>query len=67
MLGLRWAAVWAGVAALRVALAGTVLWPGLRPSDLPVAFVVSAPMLLLAAFWPPRAAVLASCGQCAVP
>ena len=62
MLGLKWGAVWAGGAALRVALAGTVLWPGLRPSDLPVAFVISAPILLLATFWPPRAAVLASWG-----
>ena len=39
LLGLRWPAVWAGVAALGVALAGTVLWPGLDPSGLPAAFV----------------------------
>jgi lactate permease len=39
LLGLRWPAVWAGVAALGVALAGAVLWPGLDPSGLPVAFV----------------------------
>jgi lactate permease len=39
LLGLRWPAVWAGVAALAAALAGAVLWPGLRASELPVAFV----------------------------
>ena len=39
MLGLRWPAVWAGVAALGAALAGASLWPGLDPSGLMVAFV----------------------------
>ncbi len=39
MLGLRWSAVWAGVAALVAALAGAVSWPGLRSSGLPGAFV----------------------------
>jgi lactate permease len=38
LVGLRWPAVWAGVAALVAALAGAVVWPGLRPSGLPVAF-----------------------------
>jgi lactate permease len=39
LLGLRWPAVWAGGAALAAALAGAVLWPGLRPLGLRVAFV----------------------------
>ena len=39
LLGLRWPAVWAGVAALGAALAGASLWPGLDPSGLMVAFV----------------------------
>jgi lactate permease len=39
LLGLRWPAVWAGVAALAAALAGAVVWPGLSSSGLPVAFV----------------------------
>jgi lactate permease len=39
LVGLGWPAVWAGVAALLAALAGAVLWPGLKSSDLPVAFV----------------------------
>jgi lactate permease len=38
LLGLRWPAAWAGVAALAAALAGAVLWPGLSPSGLSVAF-----------------------------
>ena len=38
LLGLRWPAVWAGVAALVAALAGAVVWPGLRSSGLPIAF-----------------------------
>jgi lactate permease len=38
LLGLRWPAVWAGVAAFAAALAGAVLWPGLSSSGLPVAF-----------------------------
>jgi lactate permease len=38
LLGLRWPAVLAGVAALAVAIAGAVLWPGLSSSGLPVAF-----------------------------
>jgi lactate permease len=38
LLGLRWPAVWAGVAALAAALAGAVVWPGLSSSGLPVAF-----------------------------
>jgi lactate permease len=38
LLGLRWPAVWAGVAALAAALAGAVVWPGLSHSGLPVAF-----------------------------
>jgi lactate permease len=38
LLGLRWPAVWAGVAALAAALAGAVGWPGLSSSGLPVAF-----------------------------
>jgi lactate permease len=39
LLGLRWPAVWAGAAALAAALAGAVLWPGLRTSGLQAAFV----------------------------
>ena len=39
LLGLRWPAVWAGVAALVAALAGAVGWPGLGSSGLPGAFV----------------------------
>jgi lactate permease len=39
LLGLRWPAVWAGVAALAAALAGAVVWPGLSSSGLPVAIV----------------------------
>jgi lactate permease len=39
LLGLRWPAVWAGVAALVAALAGAVAWPGLGSSGLPTAFV----------------------------
>jgi L-lactate permease len=39
LLGLRWPAVWAGLAALAAALAGAVLWPGLRTSGLQAAFV----------------------------
>ena len=38
LLGLRWPAVWAGVAALGAALAGAVVWPGLSSSGLPIAF-----------------------------
>jgi lactate permease len=38
LLGLRWPAVWAGVAALVAALAGAVGWPELRASGLPGAF-----------------------------
>jgi lactate permease len=39
LLGLRWPAVWAGVAALAAALAGAMLWPGLSFAGLPGAFV----------------------------
>ena len=39
LLGLRWPAVWAGVAALAAALAGAMLWPGLNSAGLPGAFV----------------------------
>jgi lactate permease len=39
LLGLRWPAVWAGVAALAAALVGAVLWPGLNSAGLPGAFV----------------------------
>jgi lactate permease len=39
LLGLRWPAVWAGVAALGAALGGAVLWPGLSSSGLLGAFV----------------------------
>ena len=39
LLGLRWPAVWAGVAALGAALVGAVTWPGLGSSGLPRAFV----------------------------
>ena len=39
MVGLRWPAVVAGVAALAAALAGAIAWPGLSASGLPVAFV----------------------------
>lgn len=34
LLGLRWSAVWAGVATLLTALAGAVLWPALELGDL---------------------------------
>jgi lactate permease len=39
LLGLRWPAVWAGVAALAAALAGAMLWPGLSFAGLSGAFV----------------------------
>src|SRR5215213_5350630 len=39
LLGLRWPAAWAGVAALVAALAGALAWPGLDPTGIPVAFV----------------------------
>jgi lactate permease len=39
LLGLRWPAASAGVAALVVALAGALTWQGLDPSGLPGAFV----------------------------
>src|ERR671932_165146 len=39
LVGLRWPAVVAGVAALAAALAGAIAWPGLSASGLPVAFV----------------------------
>src|SRR3712207_7902851 len=39
LLGLRWPAVWAGVAALAAALAGAMLWPGLNSAGLFGAFV----------------------------
>ena len=35
LLGLRWSAVWAGVATLVAALAGALLWPGLGLGGLP--------------------------------
>src|SRR3712207_5450099 len=38
LLGLRWPAVWAGVAALLAALAGAVAWPQLSSSGLLRAF-----------------------------
>lgn len=37
LVGLRWSAVWAGVAALFAALAGSLLWPALDPEGLPQA------------------------------
>ncbi len=37
LVGLRWPAVWAGVAALVVAVGGALLWPTLDPAGLPVA------------------------------
>jgi lactate permease len=40
LLGLRWSAVWSGVATLMVALGGAVFWPVLDPSGLPQAFVM---------------------------
>jgi lactate permease len=39
LLGLRWPAVWAGVAALAAALAGAMLCPGLRASGLKATLV----------------------------
>ena len=39
LLGLRWPAVWAGLAALVVAAGGALLWPALDPDGLAVALV----------------------------
>jgi lactate permease len=39
LLGLRWPAMWAGVAALSAALVGALLWPSLNPAGLSVALV----------------------------
>lgn len=39
LLGLRWSAVWSGVATLLAALAGAVLWPALGFGNLPEAFM----------------------------
>ena len=39
LLALRWPAVWAGVAALAVALAGALVWPGLEAAGVGGAFV----------------------------
>ncbi|HSL01387.1 MAG TPA: L-lactate permease [Rubrobacteraceae bacterium] len=39
LLGLRWPAVWAGLATLIVAVGGALLWPALDPDGLAVALV----------------------------
>ena len=39
LLGLRWSAVWSGIATLAAALTGAVFWPGLELEGLPGAFL----------------------------